>query len=328
MGRTTAFSVIARRQIRALYGTAVDGLQLLVGLSLLIALFALPAVLLRLLAPGVFDWILNNDSRGIVFLLLPVGILGGLTLAFRAFQRATRWLFSTSGTSFRRRLSWRTGRGRGPAAPIGYEPAGRLGGRRGEGGIPRIDTPGVQRGMAPRSIRRLKAVGGAVSNWFAEPKLEDATKRIELAEGERELFSCWLDERHRAKGVVLATDRRLIIAQGPGTDVLKDRGPASRVPGKIINGIDYTQIATVKGRYLDPFSSLVRILTFVLTFEDREGPLGPVPRVRIETSEAKSVEVAVDTPHVRRLLFLLASRTALDVPSSWIDRLPWTPLKR
>jgi hypothetical protein len=85
-----------------LYGTVVDGLQLLVGLGLLIALFALPAVLLMFLAPGVFDWILHNDSRGIVFLLLPMVILGGLTLAFRAFPSATRRLFSTSGTSLRR----------------------------------------------------------------------------------------------------------------------------------------------------------------------------------------------------------------------------------
>jgi hypothetical protein len=186
-----------------------------------------------------------------------------------------------------------------------------------------------QRGMARRGRGRLEALGGAVSKHFAGPKLEDAMNSIELAEGERKLFYCWLDERGGdKKGVVVATDRRLILTQAPGIDVLKDRGLASRIPGKMTNSIDYTQIAAVKGRYLGPLSSLVRVLVLILTFQDAEGPPAPVPRVLIDTGESESVQIAVDTENARTLLSLLASRTALDVPSFWMDRLPWAPLKR
>jgi hypothetical protein len=171
-------------------------------------------------------------------------------------------------------------------------------------------------------VRRLKALPGAVSKHFAAPKLEDATSSIELADGERELFSCWRDEGDRDKGVVLATDRRLILVQGRGTDILKDRGLATGIPGKITNSIDYTQIAAVKSRHLDPLGSLVRTVYMLTLGEAGETPT-PLPRVRIDTGESESVQISVRAPDARRLQLLLASRTALDVPSYSMGRLPW-----
>jgi hypothetical protein len=155
--------------------------------------------------------------------------------------------------------------------------------------------------------------------------LDEVTRGIELHNGERQLLSCWQDEREHEKGVVLATERRVILAQAAGIESREKHVRTSRIPGKITKSIDYSEITAVRTNYLDPMSSLLRLLSTWLKPIARVdvAMASPLPQVHIHLGESDSIELAISTHRARQLLFLLANQTSLNVPRHWLDLLPW-----
>jgi hypothetical protein len=171
-------------------------------------------------------------------------------------------------------------------------------------------------------------------SFWVEPTLQEEISRIGLDAVERRLLSCRRKQHNPEEGVLVATDRRLILAQSSGVFKVEKRrlfrSPilASHVPGKILRSIDYSQITKVTGRYLGPLSSILRRLDIIFGFFHETDPPHPVPRVRIQARESDGIELATSPGDTRKLLFLLSTQTHVKVPYYWVDRLPWSPLKR
>jgi hypothetical protein len=186
------------------------------------------------------------------------------------------------------------------------------------------------RGQVRRLVNVLRGHGGSHPaeirrrveeevRWEEVPRVEDWINRVEVRDGERRLLAFWQNESHHERGVLLATDRRLILAQAPGMELRDKHAPASRIPGKIVASIPYSEITAISARYTGLLSAMARLLDY---FNDTDREVAsPLPRVRILSTEQEPIECAVSPVDARQLLSLLASKTRVTVRGYWLDRL-------